>query len=187
MIFLADFSVIKPDPGLFFWSCVIFALFWIIIGRFAFRPIAEALKKREDDIQSALDESVKAREEMAKMKAENEALLAQAREERSQMLKEAKETRDGMIKDAKDGAKQEANKILSQAKVEIENQKKQAITEVKSAEIEAKKPEPDKKKLVERLKNAQNVLKETGGTVTKAVMIGKMLAKAIEWGSQFLM
>ena len=132
MIFLADFSVIKPDPGLFIWSCLIFALFWIIIGRFAFRPIAEALKKREDDIQGALDESVKAREEMAKMKAENEALLAQAREERSQMLKEAKETRDGMIKDAKDGAKLEANKILAQAKVEIENQKKQAITEVKN-------------------------------------------------------
>jgi F-type H+-transporting ATPase subunit b len=132
MIFLADFSVIKPDPGLFFWSCIIFALFWILIGRFAFRPIAQALKKREDDIQGALDESVKTRDEMAKMKAENEALLAQAREERSQMLKEAKETRDHMIKEAKEGAKQEAGKILAQAKVEIENQKKQAITEVKN-------------------------------------------------------
>ncbi|NND34202.1 MAG: F0F1 ATP synthase subunit B [Saprospiraceae bacterium] len=132
MIFLADFSVIKPDPGLFIWSCIIFALFWIIIGRFAFRPIAQALKKREDDIQGALDESVRTRQEMAKLKADNEALLAQAREERSQMLKEAKETRDGMIKEAKEGAKQEANKILAQAKIEIENQKKQAINEVKN-------------------------------------------------------
>ena len=98
MIFLADFSVIKPEFGLFFWSCIIFALFWIIVGRFAFRPIAEALKKREDDIQGALDESVRTREEMAKMKAENEALLAQARQERSLMLKEAKETSDGIIR-----------------------------------------------------------------------------------------
>ena len=132
MIFLADFSVIKPEFGLFFWSCVIFALFWIIVGRFAFRPIAEALKKREDDIQGALDEAVRTREEMAKMQAENEALLAQAREERSRMLREAKETGDGIVKEAREGAKAEASKILEQAKLEIENQKKHAITEVKN-------------------------------------------------------
>ncbi len=132
MIYLADFSVIKPDFGLFFWSCVIFTLFWLLIGRFAFRPIAHALKKREDDIQNALDESEKAREEMAKMKAENETLLAQAREERGKMLREAKETKEAIIKEAKEGAKEEAAKILDNARTEIENQKKQAITEVKN-------------------------------------------------------
>lgn len=132
MVFLADFSVIKPDFGLFFWSCIIFALFWIIVGKFAFRPIAHALKKREDDIQGALDESVRTRELMAKLKAENEALLVQAREERNRMLKEAKETGDGIVKEAREGAKSEASKILQQAKLEIENQKKQAITEVKN-------------------------------------------------------
>jgi F-type H+-transporting ATPase subunit b len=132
MVFLADFSVIKPDFGLFFWSCIIFALFWIIVGKFAFRPIAHALKKREDDIQGALDESVRTRELMAKLKAENEALLVLAREERNRMLKEAKETGDGIVKEAREGAKSEASKILQQAKLEIENQKKQAITEVKN-------------------------------------------------------
>ena len=132
MMFLADFSVIKPDFGLFFWSCLIFVLFWALIGKFAFKPIAEALKKREDDIQGALDEAVKTREEMTKMKAQNEALLAEAREERSRMLKEAKETKDAIIKEAKEGAKEEANKILTTAKMEIENQKKLAIQEVKN-------------------------------------------------------
>ena len=78
MFFLADFNVIKPDFGLFFWSVIIFLLFWLIIGRFAFRPIAQALKKREDDIQNALDEAVKAREEMSKMQAQNEALFHHA-------------------------------------------------------------------------------------------------------------
>ena len=48
------------------------------------------------------------------------------------MLKEAKETKDSIIKDAKEGAKEEANKILTTAKLEIENQKKLAIQEVKN-------------------------------------------------------
>jgi len=57
LIFLADFSVIKPDFGLLLWTTVFFLLFWFVIGKFAFRPIANALKKREDDIQNALAEA----------------------------------------------------------------------------------------------------------------------------------
>lgn len=132
MFYLADFNVIKPDFGLFFWSVVIFLLFWFIIGRLAFKPIAQALKKREDDIQGALDKAKEAKEEMAKLKSENEALLAEAREERSRMLREAKETKDAIIKEAKEGAKAEAGKILSNAMLEIDNQKKHAIDEVKN-------------------------------------------------------
>ena len=129
---LADFSVIKPDFGLLFWTTIIFLLFWFVIGKLAFKPIAEALKVREHDIQSALDESKKAREEMLKMKAENEALLAEAREERAEILKEAKQNKESIIKEAKDKAKEEAQKIISNAQQEIESQKQAAIAEVKN-------------------------------------------------------
>ncbi len=57
MIFLADFSVIKPDFGLIFWTTIIFGLFWLLIGKYAFKPIANALKVREDEIQGSLDEA----------------------------------------------------------------------------------------------------------------------------------
>lgn len=132
MIFLADFSVIKPDFGLFFWSCVIFLTFWFVIGKFAFKPIANALKKRETDIQAALDEAKKSREEMANLKSENEAMLQQAREERAKILNEAKAVKDMIVKEAKIEAREEAMRILSNATLEIENQKKIAIQEVKS-------------------------------------------------------
>lgn len=132
MFVLADFNVIKPDFGLIFWTTIIFGLFWFIIGKFAFKPIAEALKKREDDIQDALDQSVKVREEMAAMKSQNEALLAEARSERAKILKEAKETKEAIIKEARDGAKDEAGKILTNAKLEIDNQRKKAVTEIKN-------------------------------------------------------
>jgi F-type H+-transporting ATPase subunit b len=132
MFVLAGFDVIKPDPGLMFWTTLIFCLFWFIVGKYGFRPIANALKKREDDIQSALDEAKKSREEMANMQAENENLLAKAREERAQMIKEAKDTKNDIINEAKDKAKIEAQKIASSAMVEIENQKKAAMVDVKN-------------------------------------------------------
>jgi len=132
MFFLADFNVIRPDFGLIFWTSIIFCLFWLLIGKFAFKPIAEALKKRENDIQSALDEAKNAKLEMATMRSENEALLAQAREERASIIKEAKEAKVAMITEAREIAKEEASKITSSAMLEIENQKKAAITEVKN-------------------------------------------------------
>ncbi len=129
---LADFSPIKPDFGLLLWTTVFFLLFWLIIGKFAFRPIAEALKKRHNDIQDALDEAKKAKEQMAMMQAENESLLAEAREERAKIIKEAKDASNQMINDAKSKAKEEAQKIVVSSKIEIENQKKSALTEVKN-------------------------------------------------------
>ena len=75
MLFLADFSVIKPEPGLLFWTTVIFLIFWFLMSKFAFKPIGEALKQRESDIQTALDEAKKAREEMSNLQAENEKLF----------------------------------------------------------------------------------------------------------------
>jgi F-type H+-transporting ATPase subunit b len=132
LFFLADFSVIKPDIGLLLWTTVFFVLFWFIIGKFAFKPIAEALKSREDNIQAALDEADKAREEMAKLKAENEVILAQAREERAKMLKEAMDTKNSIVSEAKLKAKEEAQRIVNNAKVEIESEKNAAIREVKN-------------------------------------------------------
>ena len=132
MFFLADFSVIRPEPGLFVWSVLIFLVFWFLIGRFAFKPIANALKGREERIQSALDEAKRAREEMENLHAENEKLLAQAREERMHMLNEAKGLSDKLIGEAKTKAKEEAKKIVEKARIDIESQKNEALMEVKN-------------------------------------------------------
>ena len=111
MFFLADFSVIKPDFGLIFWTTIIFGLFWFLIGKFSFRPIAEALKAREDDIQNSLDEAKRAKEEMESLQSKNEELLQQAREERAKLMAEAKETKNNIIKEAKATSRELSRKV----------------------------------------------------------------------------
>ena len=97
LFFLSEFTVARPGIGLLFWTTIIFIAFWIMVGKFAFRPIKDALKKREDDIQSALDEAKKAKEEMAQLNNDNQRLLNEAREERAKLLREAKLTGDHLI------------------------------------------------------------------------------------------
>lgn len=132
MLFLADFNVLKPEPGLLVWTTLIFGIFWFLMSRFAFKPIGEALKKRENDIQASLDEAKKAREEMSHLQAQNEKLLAEAREERAQILKEAKDAKDSIISEAKERANNEYKRKVESAIQDIENQKMAALIDLKN-------------------------------------------------------
>lgn len=132
MVFLAEFTVLQPDPGLIFWTLIVFLIVWGLLGRFAFRPIQNALKDREKNIEEALQEAKKAREEMESLQSRNKELLAQAQEERAKILQEAKEAKNAIVGEAKEKAKEEANKIIEQARREIDNQKRVAMQEVKS-------------------------------------------------------
>ena len=132
ILFLADFSVIKPDFGLLFWTSIIFLLFWFLIGKFAFKPMAEALRKRESDIQSSLDEAKNARLEMQNLKAENEAILAEAREERTKIIREAKQAGENIIAEAREEAKVQVNRMTVNAKSEIDNMRAEAAIALKN-------------------------------------------------------
>lgn len=132
MIFLAGFPVLMPDPGLLIWTTIIFGIFWFLMSRFAFKPITNALNTRSMDIQNALDEAKKARQEMANLQAENEKLLNQAREERTVILKEAKELKEEILTEAKERANTEYNRRVESAMKDIENQKLAAMVELKN-------------------------------------------------------
>lgn len=132
MIALITFAPFQPTPGLAIWSLVIFLLFWFLAGKFAFKPIAEAIATREFDIQSSIDQAKKTREEMEKMQSDIEKLLGEAREERSKILQEAKEIKNQMISEGKEKAKQEAAKIAAAAMTDIENQKNAMMLDVKN-------------------------------------------------------
>ena len=132
MVFLADFNVIQPEIGLIFWTTFVFLLFWFIMSKVAFKPISEALKKRENDIQTSLDEAKMAREEMKNLVSKNEQLLAQAREERTQILKEAKDLKEEIIGEAKERAAVEYKRKVESAIADIENQKNAAMIDLKN-------------------------------------------------------
>lgn len=132
MIVLAEFNVLRPEPGLLFWSILIFLIFWFLVSKFAFKPIAQALIKRENHIQDALNDAKKAKDELRKIQSENTKLMDEARAERAKLLKEAKDHRNQIVAEAKQAAKEEAGRMIAQATQEIENQKKAALQDVKN-------------------------------------------------------
>ncbi|QEH40558.1 F0F1 ATP synthase subunit B [Chitinophaga sp. XS-30] len=125
-------DLLQPALGLFFISLLIFIIVFLILKKFAWKPILSTLKEREDSISDSIATAERVKEEMAQMKAEHEHVLAEAKAERSLILKEAKEAKEKIISEAKAQAQAEAKKIIQDASVAIENQKMAALTDVKN-------------------------------------------------------
>ena len=125
-------ELLLPGIGLIFWTLIAFLVVFFILKKFAWKPILQSLKERETGIASAIASAEKMKAEMALMKNENEALLAQARDERAKMIKEAKETGAKMLNDAKDKARIEYDRIVAEAQIAIQQQKNAALTDVKN-------------------------------------------------------
>ncbi len=125
-------DLLTPELGLFFWTLLAFLAVFFILKKFAWQPILSSLGEREKGIADSIATAERVKNEMSQLKNENEKLLMQAREERTNMLKEAKETRDKIVNEAKDIAKAEANKIITDAQQQIQQQKMAALTEVKN-------------------------------------------------------
>lgn len=132
MVFLELNPLVKPEFGLVIWMTVTFLIILFVLGKYAWKPILKAVHDREGNIADSIATAEKVKLEMAQLKNDNEALLAQAREERAVMLREAKETKDRIITQAKEEANEVKAKMIADAQVSINNQKMAALVEMKN-------------------------------------------------------
>ncbi len=125
-------ELITPDFGLLFWMTLAFGIVFLVLAKFAFPVINGMLKKREEEINNALELAKRTHKEMEQLQADNEQLLQQAREERVKMLNEAKQLSDKFVEEAKVKANEEKDRIIENAKEVIEHEKLAATTEIKN-------------------------------------------------------
>ena len=125
-------ELVTPALGLVFWMIVTFTIILFILKKFAWKPILGMIKEREDGIEKALKSAEDALNTMRELKASNEKILAEARAEKDAILKDARDTKDAIVNEGKIKAKQEADKIVAQARETINAEKLAAIAELKA-------------------------------------------------------
>ena len=117
--------------GLFIWQIVIFVGLILLLKKFAWKPILDAVNEREEGIKNALESAENAKKEMQDLQADNQRILQEARLERDSMLKEAREMKEKIVADAKNEAQAQGQKMIEQAKEAIESEKNAAMNELK--------------------------------------------------------
>lgn len=127
-----DKLIYQFEFGLFFWQILIFVGLILLLKKFAWKPILDAVNDREQGIKDALLSAENARQEMQNLQADNQRILNEARAERDAMLKEAREMKEQMIAESKNEAQVQGQKMIEQAKAAIESEKNAAMAELKS-------------------------------------------------------
>ena len=124
-------GLLNPEPGLVIWSGLTFLVVLALLTKFAWKPILGMLKEREDEITSSLAKAKEAQQEYARIEAQKAQIEAETRAERDAILKEAREKVQHMLDEARKLSQEEGDKLIEQARAQIEREKAGAIDELK--------------------------------------------------------
>ena len=120
------------NPGLIIWTMITFALLVIVLGKFAWKPLLQALHAREKEISDALLKAEQATKDAERIIQENKAAMEKAGSETARLLAESRALAEQMKNDIVSKANDSAKKMLEQAKDEISREKDAALLQLRS-------------------------------------------------------
>lgn len=124
-------DLLVPSTGLLFWMSLTFLVVLFILWKFGFPVIVKMVTERKAFIDDSLRQAHEANEKLANIQKEGESILQEAREKQAVILKEAANTRDAIVEKAQDKAREEGARLINDAKIEIDNEKQAAISDIR--------------------------------------------------------
>ena len=108
------------NPGLMVWTVATFVVLVLVLSKYAWKPLLQSLKDREDTIRQALEMAEKARADAADLLKQNERNLAKAEEEYQKIIREGKAFSEKLKEEIVAKAHHQAQREIQQAKEEIQ-------------------------------------------------------------------
>lgn len=124
-------SLITPDFGLLVWMTLIFGIVFFVLAKWGFPMITGSVEKRAQRINDSIKAAKEAEEKLRNLAEEQSRMIEETRQEQSRILKEAAASRDNIVEQAKVQAREEASRILDQARTQITAEKESALRDVR--------------------------------------------------------
>lgn len=103
------------DGRAFVIQLVTFLLVFLVLKRYAFKPILKVLRERRETIESGVKLGEQMRQDKAKLEAQVEETLHKARQEADAIIGGAQDSARQAVREAEDKARQKATAILKEA------------------------------------------------------------------------
>ena len=153
-------GILNFNSGFAIWVIITLVIFLYVMSKYAVPLIMNSLSEREKQIKVSLESAEKAIAKAERISEDNKKALKEAEVRAQQIRKEAIEEAEMLRAEKIEKAKKDASKLLEDARNTIEQEKKQALSElrnevaelaVKSASmiIEAELDQKKNKKLVD--------------------------------------
>lgn len=107
------------DGKAFLIQLITFVLAFLVLRRYAFKPIIKILHERRETIESGVKLGEQMRQEEAKMEAKVEETLREARKQADEIIATAQDSGRGAMREAEEKARAKAEGILTEAESRI--------------------------------------------------------------------
>ncbi len=119
------------NTSLIFWEIISFLILLLLLYKFVYPPIRDQIQRRQAEIEEAIDEAEKTRNEARELLEEYRRQMEEARHEARRILDESRKQGEAQRERIKNEARQEGDRIIRQAREEIGRERDMALREVR--------------------------------------------------------
>ncbi len=123
--------LVSPGVGLMIWTLIAFFASMLILQKYAFPRISEALEKRARLIQDSIDHAEQTRREADEMLEEYRARLKEAREQAEDILVRSRKAAEQFEAETKEKAQKEHQEAMDRTRKEIQAETRRALDEIR--------------------------------------------------------
>src|ERR1039458_6579962 len=123
--------LISPSLGLMVWTLLVFAASMLLLRRFAFPAIRDALDRRQKSIEDAIDTAERTRIEADKLLADYRERLKEARGQADEIVSRARRAAEEHEHEAIEATRERRERLLEQTTRDIEVETRRAIAEIR--------------------------------------------------------
>jgi len=128
--------LVQPDPGLYIWTIATFLILLWLLAKFAWRPLLEALERRQESIRKSLDDAQQAKQELERLHGESQRILATGRAEADRILSNTRSDANRFREELKQKAQAEAAGIVKNAERQIEMETARALQQIRKEAVD---------------------------------------------------
>ena len=131
-----DNPLVQPDPGLFIWTIATFLVLLVLLAKFAWQPILQALESRQEMIRKSLDDAEQAKRDLEQVQQESAKIVAQARVEADAIVANSRADGTKLREDLRQKAQVEAGAIVENAEQKIHQERDRALSQIRQEAVD---------------------------------------------------
>lgn len=119
-------ELFTPDFGLVFWMFIAFIILFVVLAIWGWPVILKNMDQRADTIDKGVEYAREAKSQLDSAKEQAQRYMEEAQQQQAEMLREAARMKTQLIEEARKEASEEAKKVMDNARIAIEQQRKEA-------------------------------------------------------------
>ena len=129
-------TLVKVDPGLYFWTLFTFLTLVVLLKKFAWTPLLKALEERRASIEKSVEDAKRATAELQRVQEESARLMAEARTEAAGIVTRSRADADRFREEMRKKAIEDGQVIVKNAEKEIQLETARAIAQLRTEAVD---------------------------------------------------